>query len=65
MSAQSVDVIPEDTIAEDALQAITRHHGIEFFQMEDVVLHMLLQPAGQSRVTRRRVIRFAHRSFQD
>lgn len=63
--AQAVGVVHEDTIAEDALQVIIRRHGIEFFQMEDVVLHTLLQPAGRSRVTRHRLVRFAHRSFQD
>jgi hypothetical protein len=58
-------LIQHDTISEDRLRGVATNRGIEFIQLEDVVLHSLLQPGGRNLVTRQRLLRFAHRSFQD
>jgi hypothetical protein len=62
----SADVLVQrDTIEEDKLKRIAAYHGIEFLQFEDLTMHSLLQPGGRDRVTRARLCRFAHRSYQD
>jgi hypothetical protein len=55
----------QDTIGERRLREIAIQHGISSLQLEDVVSHSLLQPAGKDQRTRERLLRFAHRSFQD
>jgi hypothetical protein len=54
-----------DTIAEGALQEFSARLGIAFIRIEDVAMHSLLQPSGRNQRTRERLLRFAHRSFQD
>lgn len=54
-----------DTIAEGTLRELAARFGIPFFQIEDVAMHSLLQPGGRDPRTRERLLRFAHRSFQD
>ena len=54
-----------DTIGERKLREIAAGLGIPFAQVEDVAMHSLLQPSGRDPVTRERLLRFAHRSFQD
>jgi hypothetical protein len=54
-----------DTIVEAHLRDIATERGIAFMQIDDLAMHSLLQPAGRDMVTRQRLLRFAHRSFQD
>lgn len=58
-------MVEQDVISERAVTDIATSCGIPFVQIEDVLLHSLLQPAGRNRQTRERQFRFAHRSFQD
>lgn len=57
--------IHRDTITEAALRNLSARLGIPFIQVEDVAMHSLLQPSNPDRKTRERLLRFAHRSFQD
>jgi hypothetical protein len=57
--------IHRDTIPEGALREFSARLGIPFVRIEDVAMHSLLQPAGRDPKTRERLLRFAHRSFQD
>jgi hypothetical protein len=57
--------LQRDTISERELRDIANKQGLPFVQLEDVAMHSLLQPAGRDPVTRERLLRFAHRSFQD
>jgi hypothetical protein len=57
--------IHHDTIGEKSLQRIAAGLNVPFAAIEDVVMHSLLQPAGRHAVSRERLFRFAHRSFQD
>lgn len=54
-----------DTIKEDELRAVAEKNGVKTFQLEDLVMHSLLQYGGRDRTTRERLCRFAHRSYQD
>lgn len=54
-----------DTIGEGQLRKIAESNGIPFVTIEDIAMHSLLQPAGRDPVRRERLVRFAHRSFQD
>jgi hypothetical protein len=54
-----------DTMTESALREIGTEHGVPVFQLEDITMHSLLQPAGRDPVSRERLVRFAHRSFQE
>jgi hypothetical protein len=56
---------PRDTITEGELRNLGMEHSVPSFQLEDLLMHSLLQPAGRDAVSRERLIRFAHRSFQD
>jgi hypothetical protein len=57
--------IHSDTIGEKQLRQIARRFDIPFVQLEDVAMHSLLQPSGRDPITHERLLRFAHRSFQD
>jgi hypothetical protein len=57
--------IHRDTITEAALRNLSARLGMPFIQVEDVAMHSLLQPSNPDRNTRERLLRFAHRSFQD
>jgi hypothetical protein len=57
--------VHRDTIGEVKLREIATSFDIPFVQLEDVAMHSLLQPSGREPVTRERLLRFAHRSFQD
>jgi hypothetical protein len=65
IKASSNAIILHDTINEDDLKLIAANHGIAFLQFEDLTMHSLLQPSGRDSVTRARLSRFAHRSYQD
>jgi len=54
-----------DTISESGLRTIGTENGVPVFQLEDIMMHSLLQPAGRDPVSRERLVRFAHRSFQE
>ncbi len=54
-----------DTIVEAHFRDIASERGIAFMQIEDLAMPSLLQPAGRDMATRQRLLRFAHRSFQD
>lgn len=54
-----------DMISERRLRQIAETNGVPFVNIEDIAMHSLLQPAGRDQVTRERLMRFAHRSFQD
>ena len=58
-------LVAQDAITEARLTRIAAARGIEFVQLEDVVMHSLLQPGGRDPTTRERLLRFSHRSFQD
>jgi hypothetical protein len=57
--------VQHDTIGEADLRAMASRHSIPFVQIEELAMHSLLQPAGRHVVSRERLARFAHRSFQD
>lgn len=57
--------IHRDSIGEALLAEIAEKNGVPFKAIEDIAMHSLLQPAGRDAVTRERLLRFAHRSFQD
>jgi hypothetical protein len=54
-----------DTLGEGGLREIGTEHGVPVFQLEDITMHSLLQPAERDAVSRERLVRFAHRSFQE
>lgn len=58
-------LVQTDTIQEDDLKRIAAETGVEFLQFEELIMHSLLQPAGRDRITRARLSKFAHRSYQD
>lgn len=58
-------LLQQDTIEEDTLRNIASGHGVDGIQLEDLLMHSLLQPAGRDPRTRQRLVRFAHRSYQD
>jgi hypothetical protein len=58
-------LVSRDVVRENELRMIASTEAIEFVQLEDVVMHSLLQPAGRDPRSRERLLRFAHRSFQD
>lgn len=55
----------DDIISETNLRTIADRNRLPVAQVEDVLLHSLLQPAGRDPATRERQARFAHRSFRD
>lgn len=57
--------VHRDTIGEGRLRQIAEANGVPFVTIEDIAMHSLLQPAGRDPLTRERLMRFAHRSFQD
>lgn len=57
--------IQKDTIPEIELWETIAKRSIPSTQIEDILLHSLLQPAGRDRKSRERLLKFAHRSFQD
>lgn len=57
-------LVIEDSIGEIALRAVATERTCEFNQIEDILMHSLLQPAGRL-AWRERSFRFAHRSFRD
>lgn len=57
--------VHRDTIGESRLRHIAEANGIRFVTIEDIAMHSLLQPGGRDPATRERLVRFAHRSFQD
>lgn len=61
----SRSAVHRDMIGERRLQQIAEANGVPFVSIEDIAMHSLLQPAGRDQVTRERLMRFAHRSFQD
>jgi hypothetical protein len=54
-----------DAVTEGTLRSMATKAGVGFVHLEDVALHSLMQPAGRDHKTRERLLRFAHRSFQD
>jgi hypothetical protein len=63
--AGSRSAIHRDTISEGSLREFSASLGIAFMRIEDVAMHSLLQPSGRDQKSRERLLRFAHRSFQD
>lgn len=57
--------VHRDTISEKELKIIAARYDVPFLQIEDMAMHSLLQPGGRDPATRQRLMRFAHRSFQD
>ena len=54
-----------DSIGERQLRRIAENNEVPFVTIEDIAMHSLLQPAGRGLISRERMVRFAHRSFQD
>ena len=52
-------------ITEDRLREILRMVSAEVARIEEIALNSLLLPAGRGPVSRQRMFRFAHQSFQD
>jgi hypothetical protein len=53
-----------EVISESTLRSIASRHSVPMTQIEDIIMHSLLQPAGRNPM-REREYRFAHRSYQD
>ena len=65
VSGDTTTAVHRDTISETDLREISNELGLPYVQVEDIVMHSLLQPSGRDRQTGHRSFRFAHRSFQD
>jgi hypothetical protein len=64
-SPNGSSAVHRDTISERQLRKIAEANHVPFVTIEDVAMHSLLQPAGRDPNTKERLMRFAHRSFQD
>lgn len=58
-------LVLNDTISEALLAEAASKAGVPDVRSEEMVLHSLLQPAGRDLVTRERLFRFSHRSYQE
>ncbi len=58
-------IAQRDNISERKLAEIGASQMLPVLRFEDILMHSLLQPGGRDHTTRERLLRFAHRSFQD
>jgi hypothetical protein len=63
--AKQLHLAQHNMVAEPELRVAAAAHGVAFSQIEDIAMHSLLQPAGRDSVSRVRLMRFAHRSYQE